>query len=91
MPQVPSANDKQDTPRVRRLHIVSLLDVRSEEDVRTDLSSVSVWALGLCAVTGLGCIPFCIGRLKNVEHGCENCEQKLATWHRHDGRVDLHI
>ena len=50
----------------------------------------SGWALGVCAVTGLGCIPFCIGRLKNVEHRCGNCDQRLATWHRYHGRDDRH-
>lgn len=50
-----------------------------------------VWAAGLCATLCLGCIPFCVGRLKNIEHTCSNCNTKLATWHRHDRRVDLHV
>lgn len=25
--------------------------------------------------------------MKNVEHRCGNCNEKLATWHRYDGKV----
>ncbi|KAM0805088.1 LITAF-like zinc ribbon domain-containing protein [Usnea florida] len=49
-----------------------------------------IWALGLCSLTCLGCIPFCVKKLKNVEHRCGTCDEKLATWHRWEGRVDVH-
>ena len=49
----------------------------------------SGWALCLCVTTTLDCIPFCVGRLKNVEHGCGNCDRRLATWHRWGEKVDV--
>jgi len=47
------------------------------------------WALGLCIVFCLGCIPFCMNSLKDVVHMCGNCGCRLATWHR-SGAVEVH-
>jgi lipopolysaccharide-induced tumor necrosis factor-alpha factor len=46
------------------------------------------WAAAVCCFLGLGCIPFLMTSLKDVDHFCGHCGYKLATWHR-SGRVDV--
>ncbi|KAF7888735.1 uncharacterized protein EAF02_003276 [Botrytis sinoallii] len=47
-------------------------------------------ALLCCAVTCLGCIPYLISGLKDVEHKCGHCGALLAVWHR-SGRTDVKV
>ncbi|KXG47195.1 LPS-induced tumor necrosis factor alpha factor [Penicillium griseofulvum] len=46
------------------------------------------WAAVLCFCCCLGCIPYLMSSLKDVEHACGQCGAKLATWHN-SGRVDV--
>ncbi|KAJ5558229.1 LPS-induced tumor necrosis factor alpha factor [Penicillium sp. DV-2018c] len=46
------------------------------------------WAAVLCFCCCLGCIPYLMSSLKDVEHSCGNCGAKLATWHN-SGRVQV--
>ncbi|KAF2281542.1 uncharacterized protein EI97DRAFT_32459 [Westerdykella ornata] len=55
-------------------------------------NTTHVWALALCIFTCLGCIPYCMNSLKDVEHRCGNCGVLLATWHRGGGtEVHCHV
>ncbi|KAI9928439.1 hypothetical protein ASPWEDRAFT_170563 [Aspergillus wentii DTO 134E9] len=47
------------------------------------------WAALLCCCFCLGCIPYLMSSLKDVEHRCGNCNAHLATWHN-SGHVDIH-
>ncbi|KAJ5653768.1 hypothetical protein N7490_000771 [Penicillium lividum] len=46
------------------------------------------WAAVLCFCCCLGCIPYLISSLKDVEHSCGKCGVKLARWHN-SGRVEV--
>ncbi|KAJ5121295.1 LPS-induced tumor necrosis factor alpha factor [Penicillium bovifimosum] len=46
------------------------------------------WAAVLCFCCCLGCIPYLMSSLKDVEHSCGHCGAKLATWHN-SGRVQV--
>ncbi|KAF1837028.1 hypothetical protein BDW02DRAFT_595871 [Decorospora gaudefroyi] len=48
------------------------------------------WALGLCCCLCLGCIPYLMNSLKDVQHKCGRCGVLLATWHR-SGTTEVHI
>lgn len=48
------------------------------------------WAALLCFCCFLGCIPFMMRSLKDVEHHCGKCGVLLATWHN-SGRVVVHV
>ncbi|KAF2501065.1 hypothetical protein BU16DRAFT_190012 [Lophium mytilinum] len=48
------------------------------------------WALGLCCLVCLGCIPYLMNSLKDVQHKCGRCGVLLATWHR-GGTTEVHI
>ena len=50
----------------------------------------SAWALGLCCIIGLGCIPYLMNSMKDVKHKCGRCGTLLATWHR-SGNTEVHI
>ncbi|CAG8158534.1 unnamed protein product [Penicillium olsonii] len=39
------------------------------------------WAAILCFCCCLGCIPYLMTSLKDVDHSCGKCGAKLATWH----------
>ncbi|KAJ5133072.1 LPS-induced tumor necrosis factor alpha factor [Penicillium atrosanguineum] len=39
------------------------------------------WAAVLCCCCCLGCIPYLMSSLKDVNHYCGQCSAKLATWH----------
>ena len=51
-------------------------------------NTTHAWALGVCLLTCLGCIPYCISGTKDVDHKCGNCGVTLATWHR-SGRTEV--
>ncbi|KAF2197203.1 hypothetical protein GQ43DRAFT_381531, partial [Delitschia confertaspora ATCC 74209] len=53
-------------------------------------NSTHAWALGLCCFTCLGCIPYLMNSLKDVQHKCGRCGVLLATWHR-SGTTEVHI
>ncbi|KAJ5757744.1 LPS-induced tumor necrosis factor alpha factor [Penicillium nucicola] len=46
------------------------------------------WAAVLCFCCCLGCIPYLMSSLKDVEHSCGKCDAKLAVWHN-SGRVQV--
>ncbi|KAJ5376463.1 LPS-induced tumor necrosis factor alpha factor [Penicillium cosmopolitanum] len=46
------------------------------------------WAAVLCCCFCLGCIPYLMSSLKDVNHYCSQCSAKLATWHN-SGRVEV--
>eukprot|EP00594_Rhizosolenia_setigera_P002184 CAMPEP_0178948458 /NCGR_PEP_ID=MMETSP0789-20121207/5490_1 /TAXON_ID=3005 /ORGANISM="Rhizosolenia setigera, Strain CCMP 1694" /LENGTH=171 /DNA_ID=CAMNT_0020628839 /DNA_START=155 /DNA_END=670 /DNA_ORIENTATION=- len=46
------------------------------------------WAAVLCFCCCLGCIPYLMSSLKDVEHSCGKCGAKLAKWHN-SGRVNV--
>ncbi|KAJ5312808.1 LPS-induced tumor necrosis factor alpha factor [Penicillium antarcticum] len=46
------------------------------------------WAAILCFCCCLGCIPYLMSSLKDVEHSCGKCNAKLAVWHN-SGRVQV--
>lgn len=47
------------------------------------------WAAVICACFCLGCIPYLINGLKDIEHKCGHCGVLLARWHR-SGRTVVH-
>ncbi|RAL61002.1 hypothetical protein DID88_010098 [Monilinia fructigena] len=47
-------------------------------------------ALLCCAVTCLGCIPYLVSGLKDVEQKCGHCGALLAIWHR-SGRTEVRV
>ncbi|KAJ8058159.1 hypothetical protein OCU04_013013 [Sclerotinia nivalis] len=47
-------------------------------------------AILCCAVTCLGCIPYLVSGLKDVEHKCGHCGALLAVWHR-SGRIEVMV
>ncbi|KAL8732736.1 MAG: hypothetical protein Q9166_002516 [cf. Caloplaca sp. 2 TL-2023] len=51
--------------------------------------TTNVWAALVCICCCLGCIPYLIRNLKDVEHKCGHCSVLLATWHN-SGRVVVH-
>ncbi|TGO36531.1 hypothetical protein BHYA_0122g00240 [Botrytis hyacinthi] len=53
-------------------------------------TTTNLIALLCCAVTCLGCIPYLISGLKDVEHKCGHCGALLAVWHR-SGRTDVKV
>jgi lipopolysaccharide-induced tumor necrosis factor-alpha factor len=53
-------------------------------------NSTHAWALGLCCLICLGCIPYLMNSLKDVQHKCGRCGVLLATWHR-SGTTEVHI
>ncbi|KAF2745093.1 hypothetical protein M011DRAFT_460296 [Sporormia fimetaria CBS 119925] len=53
-------------------------------------NSTHAWALGICCLTCLGCIPYLMNSLKDVQHKCGRCGVLLATWHR-SGTTEVHI
>ena len=48
----------------------------------------SGWAAILCFCCCLGCVPYLMSSLKDVEHSCGKCGAKLAKWHN-SGRVNV--
>ncbi|KAF2654493.1 hypothetical protein K491DRAFT_693799 [Lophiostoma macrostomum CBS 122681] len=48
------------------------------------------WAAGICFCFCLGCIPYLMNSLKDVQHKCGRCGVLLATWHR-SGTTEVHI
>ncbi|KAL8760988.1 MAG: hypothetical protein Q9184_002858 [Pyrenodesmia sp. 2 TL-2023] len=52
-------------------------------------NTTNAWAALLCFCLCLGCIPYLMRSLKDVEHKCGNCGALLATWHN-SGRVVVH-
>ncbi|KAL0633929.1 hypothetical protein Q9L58_007171 [Maublancomyces gigas] len=48
-----------------------------------------LWAAVTCFTLCLGCIPYLISGLKDVQHTCGNCGALLAIWHRSGGGVDV--
>ena len=55
-----------------------------------ELTETSAWALGLCCLVCLGCIPYMMSSMKDVQHKCGRCGVLLATWHR-SGTTEQHI
>lgn len=53
-------------------------------------NTTHAWAAGLCICLGVGCIPYLMSSMKDVEHRCSACGVHLATWHR-SGRTDVHM
>lgn len=53
-------------------------------------NTTHAWALGLCCLVCLGCIPYVMNSLKDVQHKCGRCGVLLATWHR-SGTTEVHI
>ncbi|ORX99539.1 LITAF-like zinc ribbon domain-domain-containing protein [Clohesyomyces aquaticus] len=53
-------------------------------------NTTHAWALGLCCFACLGCIPYLMNSLKDVQHKCGRCGVLLATWHR-SGTTEVHI
>ncbi|KAF1948050.1 hypothetical protein EJ02DRAFT_391626 [Clathrospora elynae] len=53
-------------------------------------NTTHAWALGLCCLCLLGCIPYMMNSLKDVQHKCGRCGVLLATWHR-SGTTEVHI
>ncbi|KAI4124795.1 MAG: hypothetical protein LQ338_004621 [Usnochroma carphineum] len=52
-------------------------------------NTTNAWAALVCVFFCLGCIPYLLRSLKDVEHKCGNCGVLLATWHN-SGRVVVH-
>jgi transcription elongation factor Elf1 len=48
------------------------------------------WAAGACFFLCLGCIPYMMNSLKDVQHKCGRCGVLLATYHR-SGNTEVHI
>ncbi|KAJ5128127.1 LPS-induced tumor necrosis factor alpha factor [Penicillium atrosanguineum] len=46
------------------------------------------WAAVLCCCCCLGCIPYLMSSLKDVNHYCGQCSAKLAIWHN-SGLVEV--
>ncbi|KAJ5599421.1 LPS-induced tumor necrosis factor alpha factor [Penicillium hetheringtonii] len=46
------------------------------------------WAAVLCCCCCLGCFPYLMASLKDVDHYCGKCGVKLACWHN-SGRVQV--
>ncbi|OOQ85448.1 hypothetical protein PEBR_24736 [Penicillium brasilianum] len=46
------------------------------------------WAAVLCFCCCLGCIPYLMSSLKDVDHYCGGCGTKLACWHN-SGRIQV--
>ncbi|KAJ5939789.1 LPS-induced tumor necrosis factor alpha factor [Penicillium verhagenii] len=64
------------------------------EMTKTDFISggtTHLFAALFCFCCCLGCIPYLIASLKNVEHRCGNpgCNARLAFWHKNSGYVDV--
>ncbi|KAF1933031.1 uncharacterized protein M421DRAFT_89323 [Didymella exigua CBS 183.55] len=53
-------------------------------------NTTHAWALGLCCLCLVGCIPYLMNSLKDVSHKCGRCGVLLATWHR-SGTTEVHI
>jgi len=53
-------------------------------------NTTHAWGLGLCFLFCLGCIPYVMNSLKDVQHKCGRCGVLLATWHR-SGTTEVHI
>ncbi|KAF1921207.1 LITAF-like zinc ribbon domain-containing protein, partial [Ampelomyces quisqualis] len=53
-------------------------------------NTTHAWAAGLCCFCCLGCIPYIMNSLKDVQHKCGRCGVLLATWHR-SGTTEVHI
>jgi len=48
-------------------------------------STTHLWAVVACLVACLGCIPYLMTSLKDVQHRCGQCGTLLAVWHRSGG------
>ncbi|KAJ6119897.1 hypothetical protein N7523_004177 [Penicillium sp. IBT 18751x] len=46
------------------------------------------WAAILCFFCCLGCIPYLMSSLKDVDHYCGACGAKIAIWHN-SGRIEV--
>ncbi|KAJ5101367.1 hypothetical protein NUU61_003589 [Penicillium alfredii] len=46
------------------------------------------WAAVLCCCACIGCLPYLMSSLKDVNHFCGKCGVMLATWHN-SGRVEV--
>jgi hypothetical protein len=53
-------------------------------------NTTHAWAFGLCCLVCLGCIPYVMNSMKDVQHKCGRCGVLLATWHR-SGTTEVHI
>ncbi|KAH8732147.1 LITAF-like zinc ribbon domain-containing protein [Phaeosphaeriaceae sp. PMI808] len=53
-------------------------------------NTTHAWAAGFCFLCCLGCIPYAVSSLKDVQHKCGRCGVLLATWHR-SGTTEVHI
>ncbi|KAL6702777.1 hypothetical protein ACN47E_000961 [Coniothyrium glycines] len=53
-------------------------------------NTTHAWAGVLCCCLCLGCIPYIMNSLKDVQHKCGRCGVLLATWHR-SGTTEVHI
>ncbi|KAL6719061.1 hypothetical protein ACLMJK_003296 [Lecanora helva] len=65
---------------------------RTRAITRTELHSgntTHAWALVICCIFALGCIPYLVDSLKDVDHKCGHCGVALATWHR-SGHTEVH-
>ncbi|PLB49097.1 hypothetical protein P170DRAFT_408078 [Aspergillus steynii IBT 23096] len=62
------------------------------EMTRVDVESGNTthgWAAVICCCFCLGCIPYLISSLKDVNHHCGKCGAMLATFHA-SGRTEVH-
>ncbi|CUS12558.1 unnamed protein product [Tuber aestivum] len=48
-------------------------------------STTHLWAVVACVVACLGCIPYLMTSLKDVQHRCGQCGTLLVVWHRSGG------
>jgi hypothetical protein len=53
-------------------------------------NTTHAWGFIVCCVACLGCIPYMMSSLKDVQHKCGRCGVLLATWHR-SGNTEVHI
>ena len=49
----------------------------------------SLWAALACVFACLGCVPYLITGLKDVQHKCGRCGVLLAEWHKSGRTVVL--
>jgi lipopolysaccharide-induced tumor necrosis factor-alpha factor len=53
-------------------------------------NTTHLWGIVCCCFACLGCIPYVMNSLKDVQHKCGRCGVLLATWHR-SGTTEVHI
>ncbi|KAI9374128.1 LITAF-like zinc ribbon domain-containing protein [Aspergillus egyptiacus] len=52
-------------------------------------NSTHAWAAVLCCCACIGCIPYFVAGLKDVDHICGKCGSVLATYHN-SGHIEVH-